>query len=189
MSFVGTLAEKSNVSIWIAKLDDGLGTPYVSATGFPNATSQRRLTSIETIHDHFGDGISINSTYNTVLDLPTGIYVFDVRMSTRPSSTATTYSTRLAARGLNIGVSFSTTSDLTRITRTSYPSYFEDQDSGGQEGLSFVYESVNDEGKVSIGMARSHSSGGGSTINYVDTSANTDSEDTGKARILIMRIE
>ena len=189
MSFTGTLAEKCNVSIWIVKVQDNLGTPFASSTAFPNPTSQRALSSVETIHDHFGDGISINSSSNTVLDLPTGLYVFDVRASIRPSFSSTSFGTRLGARGLNVGVNYSSTSSLTRIARISYPSYYEDQDNSGQATLSFVYQSVNDEGKVApFCITRNHSSGGGSTVNYVH-STNFDSEDTGKSRVLIMRIE
>ena len=189
MSFVGTLTEKSNISIWIVHVTDSQGTPYVSSTSFPNANSQRTLSSIETIHDHFGDGISINSTYNTVLDLPTGLYVFDVRANLRPGAASTSYSVRLGARGLNEGATFSSTSSLTRIARTSYASWYEDQDNGGLSSLSFVYKSVNNEGKVApVCVARSHSSGAGGTINYIASGA-TDSTETGKTRVIIMRVE
>ena len=188
MSFVGTITEKNNISIWIVHLDDHQGTPYVSSTGFPNATSQRNLSSVETIHDHFGDGISINTSYSSVLDLPTGLYVFDVRVNLR-AVISTAYTVRLGARGLNVGTTFSSSSSLTRIARISYPSWLENNDNGGQADLNFVYKSVNDEGKVApVCIARSHSSGSGGTINYIDANS-TDSTETGKTRILIMRIE
>lgn len=191
--------EGAKVSIWIVKNTSDT-IQYSSGGGggegswtIPNETSKHMapFSSIETIKDPFGDGISINSSNSRQLLLPVGKYWLDWRIGAHQGSSIENYRYYL---NFSLAGYVPSLNDVRWIVRGKQSYLQEHTERYEARNACGYYESTNSSCYIICTHSRNWSSWGPGTptINKADSSnvfGNSTDFPYGESRLLVMRLE
>ena len=193
--------EGAKVSIWIVKntsdsiLYSSTGGGGEGSWTTPNAQTDKHsapFSSIETIKDPFGDGISISSSNSRRLMLPTGKYWLDWRIGTFGGNSIVNYRFYF---NFSIAGYVPSLSDIRWIVRGKQSYLQEHTERYEARNACGYYESTDSSCYIICTHSRNWSSwtpGGTPTINKADSSnvfGNSTDFPYGESRLVVMRLE